>query len=381
MKVAMIDPWGINNIGMYTNGICSGISETTELTLFTNYYFQKNTNSEYEIKNIFFEKSEQMKRGKIRILLRGYEYIKSYIKVIKELRKKNYDVVHIQWLLMYKIDIWYLKKIKKHCKKLVYTAHNVIPHSKGESYVKDLKKIYKIVDAIILHGHGIKEEFETLFPEFKEKVVIQNHGTYLNHETIFNIDVIDKDIISKLENYDKIFIFFGNMFYNKGVDRLAKIWIENLSEVNQLLIIAGRKNAEYKELNDIEEKIYTCGNILYINEYVENNLLNYLINKSDVILLPYRHASMSGVIFTAAEFNKPVLCTDTGALAEYIVNRENSFLVENDTQKYHEMLEYISYQVSKRKLIDMGYNLNVYISENYSWNNIGRKLYEEVYRL
>lgn len=380
MKVMMIDPWGVNNLSMYTNGICQGINKHVELTLVTNFYFKRTTNEDYSLKPLFFKVSEKMKRGKARNIVRGIEYIKSYIKVINELKKESYDVIHIQWLLLYRFDSIILKQIKKYCKKLVYTAHNVLPHSTGEKYIDKLRKIYSVVDTIILHGDGIRKEFESLFPEYKHKVVIQKHGTYLNQNTKFDIENIDSEIINKIEKYDKIFIFFGIMFYNKGVDRLVKAWIDNFKMENHLLIIAGRKSDKYKEMNDIEDEIYNCDNILYINKYIEDNLLNYLINKSDIVVLPYRHASMSGVVFTAAEFRKPVLVTNTGAISEYIVNGENSFLIENDHQQLYEVLKHIICTRSKKDLQDMGNLLNSYIAINYSWNNIGKKLYDEVYK-
>ena len=152
----MIDPWGINNISYYTNGLCSGLSNLVELDLFTNYYYRNTSGMNYKIESIFFKQSEDMKKGMKRNIIRSLEYIRSYWKIVNVLEKGEYDIIHIQWLLLYKFDKHFLKKIKKRCKKLILTAHNVIPHVNGDKYIKTLREIYGIFDLIVLHGEGIK---------------------------------------------------------------------------------------------------------------------------------------------------------------------------------------------------------------------------------
>ena len=376
----MIDPWGINNISYYTNGLCSGLSNLVELDLFTNYYYRNTSGMNYKIESIFFKQSEDMKKGMKRNIIRSLEYIRSYWKIVNVLEKGEYDIIHIQWLLLYKFDKHFLKKIKKRCKKLILTAHNVIPHVNGDKYIKTLREIYGIFDLIVLHGEGIRSEFVSIFPEFKEKLYIQKIGP-LNQSKEFDIAKIDNSIVSKINYYDKKIIFFGNLFYNKGVDRIVKIWIEEFSSSNHLLIVAGKKNDFYKELSDLEPDILSCENMIYINNYVEDNLLNYLIDQSDLIVLPYRHASMSGVLLTAAEFNKPVLCTNLGSLTEYIINRENSFVVESQDKSICEAVRYICESVSKEELKSMGKKLNEYITNNFNWDVISKLLVTKCYEI
>lgn len=380
MKVLMVDPWGINNLSMYTNGLCMGISKYLDVTLVTNFYYEKTTEANYIVKPIFFSKSQKMKEGIPRTCVRGIEYLLGYITILKELKKNKYDIVHIQWLLNFKSDIYFLNKIKKYCKKIIYTAHNVIPHRNGEKYINDIKHIYDIVDAVLVHGDGIKKEFVKYFSEYEHKVSIQRHGIYLNQDKHYDINNIDKRILEKVQKYDRISIFFGYIFYNKGVDRLIKMWLDNfVDEETHLLIIVGEKDVGYKEFNILEKDINECKNILYINRFVENELLNYLINISHIVLLPYRHASMSGVVFTAAEFKKTILSTNTGAISEYLVDGESGFIVENEERLFIEKLKYISNTMNKEDLHDIGENLHRHINKNFSWESIGKSLAETVY--
>lgn len=259
IKVLLIDPWP----ELYCSGLAYGLSDYTDLTVSSCYQFINNSNANYRIKNVFFKVSDKMKPGKLRKAVRGLEYILAYKKIYKMILNDAYDIVHIQWLLHYKTDIKNLKKLKKSKVQLIYTAHNVLPHTDSHKAINDLRKIYELVDIIVVHGEHIVKEFNSYFPDLTHKIRIQYHGTYLNQNTEFNDVLIDNKIKAKFQNRKKIYLFFGNIFYNKGVDRLIKIWLELFKDSNSLLVVAGKTNGEYKELSDLEGQISACKNILF----------------------------------------------------------------------------------------------------------------------
>jgi glycosyltransferase involved in cell wall biosynthesis len=328
---------------------------------------------------MFYRFSEKMERTWLRKGIRGVEYLINLIHITRIIIKGNYDIVHFQWLHYYKADRYFLKIIKKYCKAIVYTAHNVIPHVNGHIYNKELKVIYSLCDKILVHGEEVKKLFVELFPEFEHKVIIQKHGSYYNQNTVFDLQLIDPRIVTRLNSHEKAFIFVGNIFYNKGVDILLKLWLLHFKNTKHLLIIAGRTTENYPEFDQLISKIEPEGNVLLFNWYVDNNLMNFLISKSDIIVLPYRKASMSGVVFTAAEFRKPMIATNNGSISEYIIHNENSFVVGSSEDSLKYILEKVINDSSKPQLKDMGEKLNQYINENYSWNSIGDKLVKECY--
>ena len=377
MKVLLIDPWGTKNTSDYLNGLAYGLSKHTELTLATNFYYEKKTNANYLVLPIFFKKSENAKNSLFRKIIRGFEYLFAYKKIMNLIKKNGYDFIHINWLLNYKQDIFFLKKIKKRFNtKIVYTAHNVLPHTNGEKYLKSLKAIYSIVDRIVLHGLEIKDEFQRYFPSLINKIYIQKHGCNLIPNIYFDKDKIDSAIIEKIEKFDRKFIFFGRIFYNKGIDRVANYWLKN--EVDALLIIAGGLFSEFPEYEKLIPELEKKENVLILNEFVDDNLLNYLIYSSDMILLPYRHASMSGVVFTAADFKKTILFTDCGSIKEYLKPGVDSFVCENNDECLNKALA-VATSESKEKLISMGKNLSSNINTSCEWGNVASLLIEECY--
>lgn len=379
MKVLLIDPWGINNLKYYDSGFINGMNNHVELDFLANVYYS-GTMPNGKFFPVFFKYSEHMNRGLLRSIVRGIEYILGWKRVINVAKSKKYDVIHIQWLLNYNVDIYFLRKLQKFSNKLVLTAHNVIPHENGSVYINQLKQIYSYFTDILVHGNSIKKEFERFFPQYIEKVHIQHHGEYEKHNTEWHMEDTDEFIrIEEASNkYSKILIMFGLHFYNKGTDRLVKIWKNEFLKEDALLLILGKVADEYDEFKCEIKSLREEDNIYIIDRFVEDNLLNFAVSKSDCILLPYRHASMSGVIYSASEYSKTVLCTDVGSLPEYLEPGIDSFVCKEDDQdlalELHRILAVPSLQLKT-----MGEKLNYNIHRNYSWHRITKDLVDNVY--
>lgn len=376
MKVLVVNPW-VGNIANYTHGFCEGLANYCDVTLITNYY-DENESDNYRIIKSFFKQSDKMERGTIRKVVRGLEYIKTYQQIMNMVEKENYDIVHFQWLLIYRLDIEYIHKLKQNC-KVVLTAHNVLPHVKGERFIKQLDDIYEAVDGIFVHGENIKKEFNKYFPKYTDKIRIQYHGDMMCQNTQFDKNDISPELQKRISHSNKVYIFFGNIFFNKGTDILLKTWIDHFQNSQSLLIIAGRKTEPFAEFDDLCSNAENASNILIFNHYVEDNLLNYLVSSSDIIVLPYRHASMSGVVFTAAQFKKPIVCTEAGSITEYVREGQECFVCSATEDSVYTTIRLIEEKYDKQALSKMGENLFQHIHGDYSWSEIGKKVSQEYY--
>ena len=379
MRVLIIDPWCSDDYEVYTIGLCDGLSKVVDTTLISAFH-ETRENTNYRILPVFFKKSDLIKkRGKLRDIVRGLEYILGYLKVLHHVKKEKYDVIHIEWALSYKIDIIFDRLLKKHCFKLVYTAHNVIPHINGESFIPDLRKLHKNFDAIIVHGETIKQDYLSIFPEDKHKIFIQRHGVHLTQKTTYRIDKVEEDIKSFINGIDqnaKIVVFVGAIYYNKGTDRVVRYWKENELDGNNRLFVAGRVSADYKELTDVTSE--SASNILFLPRYLNDDEYAYVLSKADIVTIPYRDASMSGIVYSAAAFSKPIVYTNTGAIKEY-VGEEGGFLAENSYESFSSALS-SAIQLNKNYLNVFGNRLNKKIYNEYNWDVISKKLVEEIYR-
>jgi glycosyltransferase len=151
-----------------------------------------------------------------------------------------------------------------------------------------------------------------------------------------------------------------------------------MKESKSLLIIAGKIEKGF-EFGRFKSNCEQCENIFLINQYIPDNLLNYLMYSSNLVVLPYLRGSMSAVAITAAEFSKPVLSTKFGVIEEYVRDEIDGYVVENNEQSLQRILLYLENEVSNEMLLQMGRRFKKHLNDEFNWDVIGKKLVVETY--
>ena len=129
----------------------------------------------------------------------------------------------------------------------------------------------------------------------------------------------------------------------------------------------------------LEKEINECSNIIYYPHTLDEETLNYYIERSDIILMPYRHASMSGLVFKAAEFDKTLLTTSVGSIPEYI-DSNCAYLVDS-LEQFGTKLNEIIKRATREELKYKGRNLGAWIRNSCSWDEIAKETLEDVYSI
>ena len=116
-------------------------------------------------------------------------------------------------------------------------------------------------------------------------------------------------------------LFFGRISPYKGVDVLLEAYSAIEGEKPKL-VIAGSGQFWF-DLAPYEAD----PNIVLINEYIENEDLLGLLERSSFVVVPYRDATHSAVIATAYALSKPVVASDVDGLKEVVVDQVTGRLV------------------------------------------------------
>lgn len=114
-------------------------------------------------------------------------------------------------------------------------------------------------------------------------------------------------------------------------------------------------------------------NVTIINRFLLDEEMAYLNDISDVVLLPYKSASQSGIIPTSFLFGNPVIATKVGALKDNIIDGHNGILVEpDDVNGFSEaMLHVIE---SAGLLMSLKNGVSQYgENDDYDWNIIAKR--------
>ena len=239
------------------------------------------------------------------------------------------DVLHLQWLPFMEVvgrEIPILKFIKRISPKtrLVLTIHNIYPHNMSDerkkAYNARFRKASSLFDDFIVHTKISKEDVFREFGLRAEKVHVCCHGVFEPKGVTISLEY-RKD--GKLH----ILQFGGQSFY-KGTDLLVDAVCGLDDERKKRIethIVGGISQSFLDELKkkDVDSVIAWKAYFLSDEELYQE------INAADLIVLPYRAISQSGVLLLSIFFGKLIICSDLPSFMETMRGEEGNGL-DND---------------------------------------------------
>jgi glycosyltransferase involved in cell wall biosynthesis len=125
--------------------------------------------------------------------------------------------------------------------------------------------------------------------------------------------------------YGPVILFFGNVRAYKGLADLVAAMPRIRQRSRATLVVAGTFFEPLERFRHQAERLGVADSVRFFPDYVPNEQVPGLFELADVVALPYRSASQSGILPQAAAAGKPVVATAVGALPETI--GENGVLV------------------------------------------------------
>ena len=163
------------------------------------------------------------------------------------------------------------------------------------------------------------------------------------------------------------FLFFGKIYYYKGLDILIKAGnILASRHTNFKIIIAGYCDDFTEYEKQIENKDFYELKIRYLSKEETQEVMM----KADILVLPYRQVTQSGPLMMAFNFGIIPLASDLNGFQELIENGHNGFLFKNNSvdDLVKVMEEIILMSNFERETIRE--NLIKYVSKNYDLTSI-----------
>lgn len=365
MKILYIDPQSSANLAQYDYHLLQEIRQQIIYCCNINYDANQLNNVDYR----FVFKYNIYKNN----IWRGISYIISLIKIFSVIRKERPNVIHIQWIKLWQFDFLLLTIIKLlYNAKVVYTAHNVLPHDSGNSYKSRMKRYYQKVDVIITHTLVSKKELIELFSLNESKIQVIPHGLFLFDGNREELNLAKQRISAKLNLENKlVFSVLGIQNKYKGISLVMDLW-KDLSKYNffsriELLIIGKKGNIDLSEMLGYDN-VFVCDN------YISNIDFQAYLEITDVLLLPYIKISQSGVLLSAIGSKIPFLVTNVGGLSEPLSVADVGWCIgeatiDNLKKKVMEIITNPS-EVEIKKNNTLGWKL---VQDYYNWATISSK--------
>lgn len=251
----------------------------------------------------------------------------NWLKVGMELRRLRPDVIVPRYWLPFMGPalgtILRLAKGNGHT-RVIPIADNILPHEKRPGDRQFTRYFLKPVDACIVMSRSVENDFR-LFSKTKPVACIP-HPIYDNYG-------LKADREKSLTRLDlpagpRYLLFFGFIRDYKGLDLLLQAMAdERIRQMNIRLIVAG----EYYGNRDFYEKMMADlgleKQLVLRTDYISSEEVKYYFGAADLVVQPYKSATQSGISQLAYHFEKPMIVTDVGGLAEIVPHGKAGYVV------------------------------------------------------
>jgi glycosyltransferase involved in cell wall biosynthesis len=113
--------------------------------------------------------------------------------------------------------------------------------------------------------------------------------------------------------------------------------------------------------------------VRFVPDYVPNDQVGLYFSAADVVVLPYLSATQSGIAQIAYNFDKPIIATNVGGLAEVIIDGKTGFLIPPNDPKA--LAEAVRVFYEERKETPFVEHVTME-KKKYSWENLVEQIGE-----
>ncbi len=293
----------------------------------------------------------------------------NWIKVASMIKKEKADLVVFDWWHPFfsfcHFTISFLIK-SAYKNKILFITENVISHE-ANAVDKVLTKL-GLANASAFLSLSEKVEKDLEFVAKNRKVYRSELPVY----DCYNFDEQKTAASSKkdfgFDEKSKVLLFFGYVRKYKGLDLLLDALAELIKKDNSYkLLAAGEFYDDEKYYTDKVKSLNLNKYVKLLNQFIPNEEVAKYFEPSDLVVLPYRSATQSGILNLAYGFLKPVLVTNVGGLAEFVDEGKTGYIIKPDSQK--DLVAGIVNFFEQKEKINFEENIKNRVSQNV-FNNL-----------
>ena len=222
--------------------------------------------------------------------------------------------------------------------KIIAITDNVIPHEKRVGDKPFAKYFINACDGFVTMSQAVMNDLNTFTNSLHKKFLL--HPLYTSFGE--KLDKLEARKKLNLSLTDKTVLFFGLIRQYKGLDLLLEAMSDSrIKTINIKLLVAGEFYEDKTTYTDIIAKHNLKDNVVLYDAFIPNEEVKTYFSAADLLALPYKHATQSGVTQVAFHFEKPTIVTNVGGLSEIIPDKVCGYVVDsNHTAIADAMIDY-----------------------------------------
>lgn len=251
----------------------------------------------------------------------------SWWRTAKLLKKHKIDLLVIKfWIPLMAPCLGTIARLaRKQGIRVVSVLDNVIPH---EPHFWDkwlIRYFIRSVDSFVAMSESVRQDCLKFLPGDKQgRVKLSPHPLYDNFGAPLDKAAARKEL--GLPEDKTLLLFFGFIRDYKGLDLLMRAYAEARKskaesrklKADLLLVVAGEFYNNSEQYKQLEQELQLEGTIAWHTDFIPDERVRLYFSAADLIVQPYKSATQSGVTQIAYHFERPMLVTNVGGLAEIV---------------------------------------------------------------
>ncbi|MEJ8757491.1 glycosyltransferase [Pontibacter sp. H259] len=308
---------------------------------------------------------------KIKVLINSVNPI-SWFKTGNYIRKQKPDLVIFRyWLPFMGPALGTIARIirRNNYSRILAITDNVVPHEKRPGDVPFTRYFLSACHGFVTMSRSVQQDLQRFEPK--------KPNLYLAHPLYDNFGSIEsKSEACTALNLDPKYnylLFFGFIRAYKGLDLLLQAMADERIKTRKdlKLIVAGEFYEDAAPYQQLIDKYNLHDQLILRTDFIPNSEVRHYFCAADLVVQPYKHATQSGVTQVAYHFNKPMVVTNVGGLAELVPNGEVGYVVVPDPESIASaILEFYS----AGQATPFEENIQKY-KQRFSWNSFIEEIY------
>jgi glycosyltransferase involved in cell wall biosynthesis len=321
----------------------------------------------YSVDERFYRRSAP--RGLVAPARRAFKLAEHVPDMLRLRRALDAEIVHYQWLTVPALDALLLPPHRPRA----MTAHYILPPGPSRRQVASARRLFGRMDAVVAHSeHGAARLRDEVGLD-PERVRVIPHGAFGYLTRLPE----EKPLPAELEGAEgPVILFFGLLRPYKGIDTLLRAF--RAVEGAELWIV-GNPRMEVEPLRALAAE--ASGRVRFLTRFVEDAEIPAIFRHGDVVVLPYRDAEHSGVLYTGLAFGKPLVLSAVGGFPELAPTGAARIVPPDDPAALAAVLAELVDDESARA--EMARAASAAAAGPYSWDEAARQtlaLYRELLR-
>lgn len=309
----------------------------------------------------------------VRRAIQAFSYPLDHRRLLNRLRRNPPNVLHIQWSRLPVFDRRLVAAVREAGVPVVHTVHDVEPLFAGG--VSKLEDVYSQADALIVHteqnARELAERYSSVDPK---RIHVIPHGPLQAEHIPAEADQRSARESLGVPKDARVALCFGGIRPYKGVDLLVQAFPKAAAQLeNAWLILAGRPVAK-TDKPDLSPLDQAGAHYLANFDFIANDEVWKYYLASDVVVLPYRRITQSGVLLSAMAHGRASVVTAVGGLPEVVAEQTGWVVPPEDVDALAEAI--VQALTDRPKTLEMGQAAKSRVNSKYSWATIARRTHD-----